>query len=151
MRLLVNTPSGKQEVLDIAEGGCYFDNSRVVWDERADGALPAITIGAMARAGNTLIVDNVRMSQHVAATAPIVPQLVSRRQARQALFLAGHLDSVPAIITAIPNANQKRLAEIEWQDSLSFDRNWPLVIQIATSLGMSSAQLDALFIHAASL
>lgn len=36
-KLLVNTPSGKQEVIEIGAGGGYFDDARVVWDERKDG------------------------------------------------------------------------------------------------------------------
>ena len=45
MRLLVNAPSGYQEVIEVGEGGGYFDLSRVLWDERTDGPLPDVTPG----------------------------------------------------------------------------------------------------------
>ena len=63
-RLLVNAPSGKQEIVTIGDGGNYFDTSRVLWDERVDGLLPAVTLGGMTRTGNTLA-----FSQAMADTA----------------------------------------------------------------------------------
>ena len=81
----------------------------------------------------------------------VVPQSVTRRQARQALLLAGLLDSVEPAINAIPDATQRRLSLIEWQDSLEFERNRPLLVSMGTALGLTSAQLDQLFITAASL
>lgn len=80
-----------------------------------------------------------------------VPHKVSRRQARQALLLAGLLDLVPSAIAAIPEPTQRRLAEIEWEDSLEFERARPLVIQIGTYLGLDETALDNLFIKAAKL
>ena len=63
-RLLVNAPSGKQEIVTVGDGGNYFDTSRVLWDERIDGLLPAVTLGGMTRQGNTLA-----FSQAMADTA----------------------------------------------------------------------------------
>ena len=56
-KLLVNTPSGAQEIITVGEGGGYFDEARVLWDERVDGVLPEIIIGAMKRVGDVLIYD----------------------------------------------------------------------------------------------
>ena len=68
-KLLVNTPSGKQEVIEIGFGGGYFDDSRVVWDERKDGKLPDdIQIGKMQRVNNALITADDYMPEHVTAT-----------------------------------------------------------------------------------
>lgn len=53
-KLLINTPNGEQILQEIAESGSYFDHARVIWDERIDGALPAITLGKMERVGNVL-------------------------------------------------------------------------------------------------
>jgi len=86
------------------------------------------------------------------ATVPIVPQKVTRRQARQALLLGGYLDQVPTMInTHIADETQRALAMIEWEDSLEFERSRPLVASIGATLGMNSAQLDELFILAGSL
>lgn len=54
-KLLVNTPLGTQEVIEILEGGGYFDLNLVLWDERIDGPLPEITIGGMIRDGDNLL------------------------------------------------------------------------------------------------
>lgn len=68
-KLLVNTPSGKQEVIEIGAGGGYFDDSRVVWDERKDGKLPDdIQIGKMQRVNNTLVTSDEFIPEHIAAT-----------------------------------------------------------------------------------
>ena len=80
-----------------------------------------------------------------------VPHTVTRRQARQALLLAGLLDDVPAAIDAIPDLTARRMAQIEWEDSLEFVRTRPLVVQIAGALGLDEAELDQLFITAAAL
>ena len=83
--------------------------------------------------------------------AALVPRQVTRRQARQALFLSGYLDQAEAKINGIADATQRRMATIEWQDSQVFERYRPLVIIIGTSLGLNSAGLDALFIQAGAL
>jgi hypothetical protein len=57
-KLLVNTPQETQEIIEVGEGGGYFDTSLVLWDERQDGALPAITVGGMKRVGDTLVLDS---------------------------------------------------------------------------------------------
>lgn len=66
-KLLVNAPSGAQELLEVGEGGEYFDPERVVWDERDDGPMPAITLGGMVWDGDNLVYSQVRMDQHTAA------------------------------------------------------------------------------------
>lgn len=87
---------------------------------------------------------------------PNVPAKVTRRQARQALLLAGRLDDVPAAIALLgdgtPDGNQKmRLAQIEWEDSLEFERARPLVVEIGMAIGLDADKLDELFITAAGL
>lgn len=57
MKILVNNPHGQQEVINILEGGEYFDKSRILWDERQDGPMPEITLGGMVREGDTLRFD----------------------------------------------------------------------------------------------
>ena len=56
-KLLVNAPTGVQELIEIGPGGGYFDSSRVLWDERTDGPMPEVTPGALVRSGNALAVD----------------------------------------------------------------------------------------------
>jgi hypothetical protein len=53
-KLLVNAPSGKQEITEIEQSGGYYDAARVLWDERTDGEMPAIILGKMQRIDNNL-------------------------------------------------------------------------------------------------
>lgn len=76
-QLLVNSPQGYQQLLDIEEGGGYFDASRVLWDTRIDGPLPEITLGGMVRDGTSLIFDQARMNQHIAAVSPQPEQIIT--------------------------------------------------------------------------
>ena len=66
MNILVNAPSGRQELITIGPGGGYFDAARVIWDTRTDGALPSITLGGMVRNGDALTFDQARMDEHLA-------------------------------------------------------------------------------------
>lgn len=80
-----------------------------------------------------------------------VPQSVTRRQARQALRLAGVLDMVQPAIDAIPDPMQRGLMQDEWDDSQTFERQRPALLQLAGALGLTSAQVDQLFVTAAGL
>jgi hypothetical protein len=151
MNLLVDAPTGLQELVEVGEGGGYFDATRVLWDEREDGPLPEITLGAMVRVGAGLVFDQARMDEHVAASAPAVPQSVTRRQAKQALVLNGKLASVQPAIDAITDTTQRSLMQIEWDDSQEFVRSRPTLIQIGAAIGLDAAGLDALFIQASGL
>lgn len=72
MKLLVNTPIGLQELIEVGEGGGYFDASRVLWDERTDGNLPSITVGGMVRQGSQLVFDSQLFAEYEAKLAAIV-------------------------------------------------------------------------------
>lgn len=82
---------------------------------------------------------------------PGPPMTVTRRQARQALLLAGKLDLVQPAIDAIPDATQRGLMQIEWDDSQEFERNRPSLIAIGGAIGLDDAGIDALFVQAAAL
>lgn len=79
-----------------------------------------------------------------------VPQVVTMRQATQALILAGLDDDVEAMLAAMPGTEGK-LARAEWAKSQVVERNRPLVIQMGAALGLDAAAIDQLFITAASL
>ena len=81
---------------------------------------------------------------------PAVPAEVTMRQARLALHAAGLLSSVEAAIDALPDP-PRSAARIEWDHSQTVQRNRGIVQQLGTALGMSSAQLDALFVAAAAI
>jgi hypothetical protein len=69
-KLLVNAPSGRQEIIEVGAGGAYFDPDRVIWDERVDGPLPEdVQVGGMVRTGSALAFSQELYSQQLAATA----------------------------------------------------------------------------------
>lgn len=80
----------------------------------------------------------------------IVPQAVSMRQARLALLQTGKLTAVNAAIAAMTGV-QGEAARIEWEFSSEVRRDQPLVVALMPVLGMTSADLDQLFITAARL
>lgn len=76
---------------------------------------------------------------------PTVPESVSPFQATAALALAGHLETVEAIMADPTTPVITRLA---WQRATEFRRNSPTALALAEALGLTSADLDALFITA---
>lgn len=88
-KLLVNAPTGVQEIIEIGIGGGYFDLTRVLWDERDDGPLPSITPNSMKRVGNELVVDS---------------DLLAKELANQAAWAAGANDRKAAEVRAERNA-----------------------------------------------
>lgn len=77
-----------------------------------------------------------------------VPQNVSRFQARAALYLAGLLDQVQALMDDPATSGLARLA---WQDAQEFRRTSPTVVGMGLALGLTDVQLDQLFITAAGI
>lgn len=115
---------------------CYWDDVEKVQKER----------------NSTTAEDTQRAADLALAALPVVPKQVTRSQALQALFLAGKTSSdiETAISAALPSP-QKELALIEFKESLHFERARPLVNNLGPLLGLSSTDIDNLFITAATL
>jgi hypothetical protein len=79
---------------------------------------------------------------------PVVPQAVSRFQARAALSQAGLFITVDTYMATLPAGDLMRLA---WQDAQEFRRDSPTVAALAVMLQLDDAALDALFITAAGI
>ena len=77
-----------------------------------------------------------------------VPQSITRFQARAALYSAELLQAVENIMS---DPETPMLAKLAWRDAAEFRRDSPTVASAAESLGLSSAQLDLLFISAAAI
>lgn len=78
--------------------------------------------------------------------APVIPQIVSRMQAKMALSNAGLLAGVESAVAAGTAATQ-----IYWSDAPEFHRDHPVLLALATELGLSSGQVDALFTAASAI
>jgi len=81
---------------------------------------------------------------------PVIPQVVSMRQARLALLSDGKLATVNQAIAAMTGV-QGDAARIEWEFSSEVTRTQPLVLSMGQVLGLNSAQLDALFLAAVAI
>lgn len=80
-------------------------------------------------------------------TPPLeVPQSVTPYQARKALNDAGLRSLVEAAVSAASQDVQDA-----WQYGISVERSSPMIVALAGSLGMTSEQVDALFIAAAAV
>ena len=76
----------------------------------------------------------------------LVPQVVSRAQFILALLQIDLLDEVEAAIAAADRA-----AQINYNERLEFERSFPLIATMAAVLGKTDADIDALFVLAATL
>lgn len=153
-KLLVNAPTGRQELIEIGEGGDYYDASRVLWDERVDGHLPeGITVGGMTRVAGVLVFDAARLAEHEAAVSVVpVPPAVAMWAGRRAIIEAGiDLADIDAHIDAINDATARQLAKSDWEYQTHIYRASSLVAQVASGLGLTGGQIDALFVRAAEI
>ena len=77
---------------------------------------------------------------------PLVPESVTMRQAARALLDADLLDDVEALVATLPRAYQ-----IDWERASVVERTNPLVEIVRQQKSMTDAQIDNLFITAATL
>lgn len=77
---------------------------------------------------------------------PSVPESVSPRQIRRALNATGLRTLVEQAV-----ANSPQDIRDEWEYALEVRRDYPLLNTMAEQLGMTSEQLDGLFIAAAAI
>lgn len=80
---------------------------------------------------------------------PTPPHSVTMRQARLALLEAGQLAAINAAIAGMPSP-QREAAQIEWEFAATVDRDSAFLQGLAQVLGLTEAQIDALFLLAAS-
>lgn len=101
---------------------------------------------------------HVKLAKHLAANSlsgtyepfVYVPNQLSARQIRLVLSEAGLLSQVEAEINAMPSP-QKEAAVIEWSNSTYIQRDHPLVLDLAGLLGLTSDQVDQMFIQGITL
>lgn len=79
-----------------------------------------------------------------------VPQEITMRQARLALLDIGLLDNVTVVINSLPEPDKTK-AQIEWEYSNALQRDNPFVTILGNALGLSSDDIDNLFITASGL
>lgn len=91
--------------------------------------------------GNVVTLENPR----------IIPKL-SSRQIRLGLLSVGITqEQVLQAIETISDQNAKRVAKIEWEYAIEYERNHPMISSVGALLGFTEEQIDQLFITAANL
>ena len=111
-------------------------------------ALPGL-VAAQGGEGIGWLYDGISFTSPPQPT-PLVPQEVTMRQARLALLENNLLVNVQPAINSLPEPDKTK-AQIEWEYSNALQRNNPFVSTLGAALGLSSQDLDDLFIQAAAL
>lgn len=120
------------------------DHRGEVWYKGAD-AVQIIELGGQAIDGLTKEAP-VEPPQPEAPNEPVdlltVP--LSRKQLRKTLLLEWQVGGpeIEAVINQIPDAIEKQLALIDWQDSTNYHRGHELVNAISAKLGKDTAEID---------
>jgi hypothetical protein len=82
---------------------------------------------------------------------PVVPEQVSRVQGKSVLITEGLWSDVLDFVEAMTDPTDKALAEVALNDTTYWRRDSPTMQAIATALGITSEQLDDLFIRASKI
>jgi hypothetical protein len=91
--------------------------------------------------------DGTTFTRPPAPPEPI-PQVVSRFQARAALYQAGLLEQVETVM-ADPATDM--LAKLAWADAQEFKRSSPTIAAFSQQIGLTDEQIDELFKQAAQI
>lgn len=111
---------------------CYWDEQDQQQKER--------------EAGEDEVADILRRQ----SAPPEVPKQISRKQARLALHQTGHFQTVVDLISSMPEPD-KTINTIQWDDSPSYERTNPYLIALGSAIGLTSIDIDNLFILAEAL
>lgn len=138
------------------DGVLYSPGIAWVWGEDALAALglyapaaaDAVPDGKIVTGTTVDRVSGVVRFVHTLEDAPVyVPQSITMRQARLALLAADLLADVEAIM-AQPG---REAARIEWEYATEMRRDHELITSLASELGLSADDIDALFIVASNI
>lgn len=80
-----------------------------------------------------------------------MPKCVSQRQLRTQLVLNGFdLNSVQLAINELTEPD-KSVAQIAWDYAITFERDSPLLVCLASNLGLTQNEVDEIFLNASKL
>ena len=81
----------------------------------------------------------------------LIPKSITKRQARQQLIINGLYGNIQPMIDSIEDPTERLLTQVFWEDSNTFERNHPTLVELGTALGLTEAELDMMFINASKL
>jgi hypothetical protein len=83
---------------------------------------------------------------------PPIPESISARQIRLWLLRQGiSLSQVDSAIDNIPDQLQRDSVRVEWDYAPYVERSHPMLIPLASALGLTEQQVDQAFIEASSI
>jgi hypothetical protein len=154
--LYLETPTGFAEWTDQALNGAIYPRSiERHWSDEELLTLglyrvldPGVPEGFRELSREIALVGGV--VQFVYKTEPIPPRApadvqLTRRQVRRVIANSVGLDAVTAAIDALPAGPVRDLARVDWDDSPVYLRSHPLFDQLAVSVGVTPAEIDALW------
>lgn len=101
IKLLVDAPSGLQELIKIEPTGSYYDLSKVLWDERVDGNFPAQAseIGGLNRVAGRLVFSQSKFDAQKTTLDAAAAAKAAKEAKKQALKTKNvdTLNSVPEL------------------------------------------------------
>lgn len=80
-----------------------------------------------------------------------IPEAVEAWQAKRALVDSGHYALVEGAINALGDDPESLSVKVDWASAKTFRRDWPALVALAAQLDLDADDLDALFMHAATL
>ena len=81
----------------------------------------------------------------------LIPESITKRQAKQQLLLDGKLSQMQEVIDSISDETERMMAQLYWEDNIEFERSHPTLVELGTALGLTEAELDMMFINASKL
>ena len=81
----------------------------------------------------------------------VVPQQITRAQGKATLIKTGRWSAILAYVDTISDPTEKAMAQVALHDTLTWQRTSPFLTTAAGALGMTSEQLDDLFVTASGI
>lgn len=124
-KLLINSESGEQIVIDISPSGSFSDMSRVIWDERFQGDLPAnFEVGKMELVNGSLVKRDTYIPAHQqyldTLNQEIITQKIAALWAAADAYINSEINGVGLSILAagvVSNAPKCKAVAV-WVDSI---------------------------------
>lgn len=121
----------------------YVKPNNSVWAFESDGSQDHLITPDM-----TPITIEER--DEILAPVPVIPQIVTMRQARRALLAANLYAQVNGAIAAM-TGDEGDAARIDWEFATTVERTNPLFVILASALSLTEEQIDELFVAAAAI
>jgi hypothetical protein len=81
-----------------------------------------------------------------------VPKSVTLKAARKAIILSGvGMADIDGALNTIPDQITREIAKVDWEFSEAIERDSPLVFMMSQVLGLTSEQVDELFLSASNI